>query len=216
MNAFSMAAVTIGVMCLEMLTSVAAELPHLTVRVYSYPGVPEERLDGAEQIAGNLLQQMSLNWVNCGAVPTPCTTPDLSTDLVVRIVKNAMANASAKALGETVTAPNGREAAFIFYDRILAQWTNQVPVFNVLGKVLAHEVTHLLVPEEGHSRNGLMRSAWNRNDLEFRSLKCHGLPPRFVRLMENEARRRAELANHVLEDRPATVADMRQPEAPYD
>jgi hypothetical protein len=78
--------------------------------------------------------------------------------------------------------------AFIFYDRVLA-WRTQTRLLPVmLGRVLAHEITHLLLPHEMHSEFGLMRGQWTMDDLEISSASV-GLSTRSVQLMQRELRR---------------------------
>jgi hypothetical protein len=60
----------------------------------------------------------------------------------------------------------------------------------MLGRVLAHEITHLLLPGEKHSNAGLMRAHWGRDDLRFTSGACFWLKENSVRLMQAEVRRR--------------------------
>jgi hypothetical protein len=37
--------------------------------------------------------------------------------------------------------------------------------WQLMGMVMAHEIGHLLMPTGSHSRDGLMRKAWNRTEL---------------------------------------------------
>jgi hypothetical protein len=59
-------------------------------------------------------------------------------------------------------APLHSGRAYIFSDRIarLARSARE-PFETVLGRVLAHEVGHLVLPAQGHSDNGIMRSSLN-------------------------------------------------------
>jgi hypothetical protein len=47
---------------------------------------------------------------------------------------------------------------YVFYDRVkqLAR-TRQLPLGTILGRVLAHEVGHHVLPGQGHARWGIMR-----------------------------------------------------------
>ena len=61
-------------------------------------------------------------------------------------------------------AKRGRHA-FVLADRIRNRSSELVVSFQlVLGLTMAHEVAHLLLPDESHSVDGLMRSAWNASD----------------------------------------------------
>jgi hypothetical protein len=39
-----------------------------------------------------------------------------------------------------------------------------VPHHLVLGMTMAHEVAHLLLPNNGHSPSGIMRDSWTQSD----------------------------------------------------
>jgi hypothetical protein len=43
----------------------------------------------------------------------------------------------------------------------------------VLGAAIAHEIGHLLLPHDSHSKSGIMRAEWNQSD--FRNAKSGGL-----------------------------------------
>jgi hypothetical protein len=122
-------------------------------------------------------------------VPVSCMSPQLPTDLIVRILPKALPNASGSALGITDSSDRD-DAAFIFYDRIVALRTHTTFLPAVLGRVIAHEIIHLLLPEQEHSELGLMRGQWALEDLRLTSSTCLGLPRKSVQLMEKEALRR--------------------------
>jgi hypothetical protein len=97
--------------------------------------------------------------------------------------------ASARALG--ISGSSAEYAtAFIFCDRILALRTHTHLLPAMLGRVLAHEIRHLLLPQANHTGFGLMRSQWNADDLLFTSVACLGLSGRSVQLMHREVLRR--------------------------
>jgi hypothetical protein len=107
--------------------------------------------------------------------------------LIVRPIPKALSQASASALGIT-DSTDACAAAFVFYDRVLALRTSTTRLLPViLGRVIAHELTHLLLPEEDHSELGLMRGQWTADDLRTTSLAFLGLSRRSVELMETSA-----------------------------
>jgi hypothetical protein len=84
----------------------------------------------------------------------------------------------AEALGASVTgiaisgAPDARSRiAYILYNRIerfaLAQGA---PVARGLGHVIAHEIGHLLLGVNSHSRDGLMQPDWLPRDTRLQTL----------------------------------------------
>ena len=111
------------------------------------------------------------------------------TDLIIRFLPNALPQARPSALGIATSSANSG-TAFLFYDRILALQSPRRMLFTVLGRVLAHEITHLLLPMQGHSDYGLMRGHWSTSDLDFTSTACLGLAGRSAQLIHEEALRR--------------------------
>lgn len=167
--------------------------PALKVFVYSFAGLSPVVLERAEIEAARMLgpSRLQLDWTNCisRVLPSPCLSPQLSTDLIIRFLPKALPQASVKALGIASSSPD-YATAFLFYDRILALRTEHRLLFAMLGRVLAHEITHLLLPHEGHSPFGLMRAQWSTDDLDVTNNTCLGLSARSVQFMRKEALRR--------------------------
>ena len=173
--------------------------PELHVRIYSFAGMPPSLLGEAEFEAARLLHsvKIELKWVDCTsrALPASCLSPRLPTDLIVRFVRKALPQMSTAVLGATASSGNSDGAAFIFYDRIAALQTHARFLPYMLGRVMAHELAHLLLPQQGHSDFGLMRGEWRANDMDYSSAACLGLPRNSVEFMEKEALRRVSDAH---------------------
>ena len=167
--------------------------PELKIRVYGFPGLAPWVLREADIEATRMLRPVSieLKWVDCTSrvLSASCTSPELPTDLTVRILDKALPHASAHALG-FATSSGDYAAAFIFYDRVVTQRTHTRLLPIILGRVMAHEITHLLLPQRDHSDLGLMRGEWTADDLRITSSACLGLTVRSVQFMQNEALRR--------------------------
>ncbi len=95
---------------------------------------------------------------------------DVRVVIVSRELTNRLCRADGlndKAMGIAVsgaTSAQGR-IAYIFYDRIVQNaTTNRTLVARVLGRVLAHEVGHLLLGLNRHSDQGLMQPNWNAGE----------------------------------------------------
>ena len=61
-------------------------------------------------------------------------------------------------------APDSTRRAYIFCDRV--RWkalSDGFPMETVLGRVVAHEIGHHLLPREGHSNSGIMQERVNYN-----------------------------------------------------
>jgi hypothetical protein len=176
--------------------------PTLKVFVYSFPGLPPSLLQGAESEAARVLRPVPIqwSWIDCTGrlMPAPCQSPQLSTDLVIRLTRKALPQVSARTLG--IAGSSAEYAtAFLFYDRVLALRTQTRFLPAMLGRVLAHEITHLLLPQEDHAELGLMRGHWSGEDLQGTSTACLGLSVRSVQLMQGEALRRVRATHRVRE-----------------
>jgi hypothetical protein len=172
--------------------------PQLIVRMYSFPGISTWLIGAAESEASRVLQgaNVELTWVDCATVGLSdfCAGPQLPTELVVRIIPKALPQASKTALG-MATSSEPSAAAFIFFDRVVAVRTHARLLPTILGRVVAHEIVHLLWPKEGHSELGLMRGQWSADDLAMTNSGCLKLPTRSMRSMQTEALRTALFAN---------------------
>lgn len=170
--------------------------PTLQVFIYSFPGLSPGVLQGAETEATRLLRAVPIDWqwVNCTVreIPPSCESRRAPTDLIIRLVRRALPQASARALGIAGSSPE-YATAFLFYDRVLALRTQTCWLPAMLGRVLAHEITHLLLTQEEHAGFGLMRGQWSAEDLQQTSAAYLGLSARSIQLMHDEALRRVRL-----------------------
>ena len=171
----------------------ASAIPAINVFVYSFPGLSPAVLHGAETEAEHILRpvRVKLAWVDCttAAVPLSCLSPQFPRDLVVRFLPKALSQATASALGISGSSED-YATAFLFYDRMLALRNEQRSILAIAGRVLAHELTHLLLPHEDHTDIGLMRGQWSTMDLEMTSAACCGLSARSAELMRRDVLRR--------------------------
>ena len=167
--------------------------PGLKIRVYGFPGLSPSVLREAYTEASRMLHPIpiELEWVDCSfpVFSIACKSPQLPTELIVHVVAKAGPPASASALGLTAWS-GGSGAAFVFYDRAIAMRTHTILLSSILGRVMAHEITHLLLPQQDHSDVGLMRALWTPEDLRIASSARLELPPSSVQLMQREALRR--------------------------
>lgn len=164
----------------------------LTVRVYGFPGLSSWVLMSAEKETARMLRDsgIRLDWMDCTAKmhTSPCFSPELPNELVVRILSKALPGTTRTALG--VASCRENIGALIFYERIVDLRSPTRPLPIILGRVMAHEVTHLLLAGQPHSDTGLMRGTWSTEDLGMGSFACRGFTPKSIRLMQNEVARR--------------------------
>lgn len=174
--------------------------PQLRVRVYSFAGLSPGLLASAEIEADRFLGDVRVNfgWVDCTSskASAVCTVDLTPRDLVVRVVTKALPQATTDALG-IAGSSNGEASAFLFYDRMLVLRTHARPLQFIVGRVLAHEIVHMLLPAQRHSELGLMRALWSADDLRPQSFACVGLPITSALLIEREALRRVASADNL-------------------
>jgi len=151
----------------------------ITLRVFNYVHVNPSTLRAAEGETTRILVEAGVNarWVDC---PTPhdnwddypnCQSAWRDSDYVLRVMPKAMVAVlenSTDSLGFAPDCGTGPHCmAGVFYDRVmsLAGGANAAaPV--LLGRVMAHEIGHLLLGPNSHSRTGIMRANWSAR--EFR------------------------------------------------
>jgi hypothetical protein len=141
-------------------------LPQITVRIYGFPGLPPGSLALAEAETARLLRGLEIHWIECTSTQA-CSRPEAPDDLTVRVVEKALPGATPHAMG-MATWSGIQGGAFVFYDRALALRTPSRLLQHILGRVIAHEILHLLSPQEPHSDLGLMRGHWTADDVSFK------------------------------------------------
>ncbi len=166
----------------------AAEIPDptVTVRVYNYAEVSAESLRGAESEASRIFTTAGVEtkWVDCSTaripphsalaqpqkVTTDCFAPISGAGIVLRIL--ARSTPASSAFRDTMFGfAEGSFVASVFYARLedfarRGYWNqSETPV--VLGDVIAHEIGHLLLGSNSHSRTGIMCGRWDREYLRL-------------------------------------------------
>lgn len=176
-----------AVMLLATVGQAAAESPaRLTVRVYNTSGIPTSELLAARHAAELILRDTGVDVVfrHCGspvlpnAAIDPCEQSLQPSEVVVRVIDAPAFNATLhpEAYGVTYIIRDIDRGwlATVFSDRINeAAARVGVEPGELLGRVLAHEVGHLLLGNGYHGVSGLMRAEWtdailSRKDDEWR------------------------------------------------
>lgn len=149
----------------------------ILVRVDNRMGVPTAWLHAAEKETSQAYEAIGvlLLWSHDDAVASALPR-DRVLDVVV-VSSDRMKGASERILGFAPLA----NRAYVFGDRIATMAVVQRDFEAVLGRVLAHELGHLLLPGQGHSDTGIMQiqvdyrsaSALGFNDEQRTSI--HGL-----------------------------------------
>jgi hypothetical protein len=157
--------------------------PTLTLRVYNYAHLDPGLLTSAEEVATSILKNAGAVtvWVECPLSSADferypgCQQGMQTTDFVIRLLPASMASkvpVSNEPLGFAQHCPDSERAcvANIFYAKVdeLALLEGRGSA-RILGHAMAHELGHLLLGENAHSRSGVMRGVWCREDLRFMS-----------------------------------------------
>jgi hypothetical protein len=148
----------------------------LAVRTYDAYGVADQDLIAAQATVQTLLLEtgIDLEWRGCTAragsspVNSSCADAVGAMEVVVRIAR-ASSQSAAGALGSSVidSSQRGGSLVTVFADRLEATMARtHVDLGTLVGRVIAHEIGHLLMSTPRHSARGLMRARWTDDELE--------------------------------------------------
>jgi hypothetical protein len=173
MKAIATVAAVVVLMALTPVHADRRPSPTLTVRLYNTAGIPTTHLLAARRSAAGILEDAGVvvAFRHCGTpVPgepvDPCHESLTAAEVVVRIINAPAFNLSVsrETYGVTyvVEQTNRGWLATVFADRTTeAAVRAGVEPGTVLGRVLAHEVGHLLLGVGYHGDAGLMRATWS-------------------------------------------------------
>jgi hypothetical protein len=153
----------------------AAVVPDgLVIRVYDNAGIPAGDRTRAIARAREILTlaEVDAEWLDCPArgvkAGWACAAPLGWRELVVRLSRAQGRDANAKALGSSVIDAKTGDGTFatVYIDRVetVAQ-QGRTDVATMIGRLIAHEVGHLLLGTNNHSATGLMREMWTLAEL---------------------------------------------------
>ena len=144
----------------------------LEIYVYNQAGVPAGILSQAEKQSTRIFRfaGFQTKWVECSTaevVGIECNGLPQPGDVVLQIVHETR-KLKADVFGAAFLGQDGTgEYTNVFYDRVNdlnRDW--KVPLAEVLGHVMAHEVGHLLLGLNAHSVSGIMRGYWDSEELK--------------------------------------------------
>lgn len=144
----------------------------VTVRVYQTADLSAaiEQRALAEVDAALRPALVDVHWRTCsGARPcAACLTTLASSEFILRIERNPYSGTDRPSvMGEAlVVRRQGGVLASVYVDRVAklaADTKGDVAV--LLGRVIAHELAHLLMHTVTHPRAGLMRANWTREEV---------------------------------------------------
>jgi hypothetical protein len=152
--------------------------PEVVVALYDDVRLSPRVLADAEAEATKIYRKagISILWILCksspGIVQSDLRRQELpsATHFNLRIVPRALTFGDG-VFGVAFLSPEGTGAySDVFYDsveRLDLNW--HAGLSRVLGHVIAHELGHLMLGSNAHSRQGLMCPSWHRDELQLAS-----------------------------------------------
>ena len=153
--------------------------PVLIVRLYSHVELDAASIEKSIQAAADALRRSGVEtaWERCATPVSPVSDPscELRADKLV-IQLRLHDRAGAKKLrpgfdqfGYAVVPQQGLGVvAGIYVDRVKRLVAEQgLNLSPVLGRLMAHEIGHLLLGPQSHSRSGIMTRRWKERELRL-------------------------------------------------
>jgi len=197
----------------------------MSVRVYNYAGASRGTLLGAEEESSRIFRQagVELAWLDCTTSHSPegefpaCETPLGVIAVNLRVLPLTMAErfqSSREEMGFAVVSARAGSAsdAWVFYQRVEDAAASEIASpSQILGCAMAHEIGHLLLGPDHHSREGIMCARWNQKALEEASQGQMLFTRDQAQLIRNEVQTTTEMAQESITGRvaPREVAAMK-------
>jgi hypothetical protein len=144
------------------------------VSIFDDAGVGVATMREAESEASRVFRRANIEviWLNCPQDGLEqisfdrCAAASFPTHLHLRVIPRAH-SAKVSTMGMSFLSADGEGCyADLFYEVVVdGQMETHVRAVVILGHAMAHELGHLLLGTNSHSRDGLMRARWNRGDL---------------------------------------------------
>jgi hypothetical protein len=141
----------------------ARDRPTIVLHVDDFGHFLASDMDAAEKVAARIFGSAGIQTVwRRGRKPLPRIEGAMYLKVLVLSLAMAVQKISSDDVGDGVLgrAAKASGRAYIFSHRVAALAArNQRSVGDVLGWVIAHEVGHLVLPENSHSPTGIMSAA---------------------------------------------------------
>jgi hypothetical protein len=150
----------------------------ITIGAYNYAHAAPDALLKAERVTDGILRVagVAIVWLVCSADESSPTNPGCANlvgpmKLTLHIIpKDAAVRLRLKSEVFGIAAEGGEGEfacdAWVFYDKInAAAEQTGLGLPQILGAVIAHELGHLFLGANSHSKIGLMRAHWSREVL---------------------------------------------------
>jgi hypothetical protein len=156
--------------------------PNLQVSVFNRAQVPEDKLMQAEARAEKIMSRagIQLTWLNCPvSAPAPVTegppSPTISESCraihfpehVAITILDRPLNATGDTFGQAFLNQEGTGSYIdVYYAKVSALHPETaIAPAEILGYVISHEIGHLELGLDSHSKTGLMRALWDSKSL---------------------------------------------------
>jgi hypothetical protein len=143
-------------------------MPHilsmaLVLQLHNFAGAPPAIVDQAKRELTRVYENIGVP-VEWDRPDDHHATPAIRIILITRESGDLRRTPQA-VMGATVRTEHGTPVVYVFYRRVEVEAQRYaVSIALVLACAFAHEVGHVLMPDRGHSQEGLMRACWNRDD----------------------------------------------------
>jgi hypothetical protein len=141
----------------------AASLPSVEVVAYNQAGISADTLARAKTEISRIYREagVRVTWMD------PAALEPAGAFAIQLLCRRQSVNTSDLVMGTALgDVHETRGSAVVFYDRVLrSAHERQQDVARVLAYAMAHEMGHLLLSHPAHSPSGIMRSAWDGDDL---------------------------------------------------
>lgn len=153
---------------------VGVEFMPLTVSVHNDANVSAGAMASAEVTASRIFRHagVAVTWITCAPSTDPtaesaaCSETEFPSHLQLRIVSQSR-DVTISTFGVSYLTADGTGCySDVFFPRIVnLHSTSGQGIGPLLGHVMAHEIAHLLLGLNSHSRFGIMRAQWQEEDL---------------------------------------------------
>jgi len=134
--------------------------PAICIKVHNDGGIPSDILDAGRDLTGRIYHGAGLEivWGHDDESGGQC--------IALRIVAQALIHTSSEAVMGAAVWRGREKIAYVFYPRVATGARRDgLPLSAMLGYVMAHEIGHLLLPLNAHSRKGVMRGVWDAEQI---------------------------------------------------
>jgi hypothetical protein len=155
-------------------------IPDLQVSVFNRAQVPEDKITQAEARAEKIMSRagIHLTWLNCpvaasgtARLPSPtisesCRQIHYPEHVAITILERPR-HGTADTFGQAFLNEQGSGSYIdVYYERVTALRTEPLASSaEIFGCVIAHEIGHLELGLDSHSKTGLMRAHWDNKSL---------------------------------------------------